>query len=167
MILAATLAGWCAVLALAAAWRPTHAGWRGAAAVAIALAVSGSTFWQTVAWAGWAGEAVPLAGPQVAFFSAWVLAVRPIVLRQLNRGALVANLIAASAAAAACGLAVDVGPALVEHMPQLNARACLLVGALLVGPAGLSWCLMVAPTRHLHWEYAAWYAAWLAMVAPR
>lgn len=177
MSTALLLFGWMSLTGLAG-WRPSWLGrWTGRLALGlILLTLLVSEFWRTVVRALLSQEASPLAGPEAAYLSIWILVLLPIRRRRLDVRTLGATLLSGLAAAAAFGLALD-GVLLIQAgfsatglLPEGSGRLALtvVVHACLAG-AGLAMRqLMDAertnPTRdRFHWEYAAVYAGLISM----
>ena len=162
-----TLLLWLTLLGLAA-WHPVryrpYGSWMVLGAVLVALALS--AFWRDVAATGWNGEDGPrLAGPEAAFLSVWVLVLLPIARRRLDLRALMATLWTGLIAAAALGVAFDVGhlslgPLDPENPASLGAVALALASVAILFLAGFALCRLAAPDR-FPWDYPAWYAGWL------
>jgi hypothetical protein len=111
MITIITLLLWLTLLGLAA-WRPhwcrRYGIWIASFGVLAALALS--EFWRGVLLTAWSGaDGLRLAGPEAAFLSVWVLVLLPIARRRLDPRALAATLWTGLIAAAALGVAFDVG----------------------------------------------------------
>jgi hypothetical protein len=162
-----TLLLWLTLLGLAA-WRPVryrpYGAWMALCGVLAALALS--DFWQGVVLAGWNSMDGPrLAGPEAAFLSVWVLVLLPIARRRLDPRALMATAYTALIAAAALGVALDVGhpglgPADPANPASLGAVALTLVSVAILFLAGFALCRLAAPDR-FPWDYPAWCAGLL------
>jgi hypothetical protein len=165
-----TLLLWLTLLGLAA-WRPVryrpYGSWMVLGAVLAALALS--AFWRDVTAMGWNGEDGPrLAGPEAAFLSVWVLVLLPIAQRRLDLRALAATLWTGLVAAAALGVALDVGylslgPLDPESPAGPGAAALALASVAILFLAGFALCRLAAPDW-FPWDYPAWYAGLLIMV---
>lgn len=164
-----TLLLWLTLLGLAA-WRPRwcrrYGFWMALCGVLAALALS--DFWQGVVLAGWNSVDGPrLAGPEAAFLSVWILVLLPIAQRRLDLRALAATLWTGLIAAAALGVALDVGylslgPLDPESPASLGAAALTLVSVAILFLAGFALCRLAAPDR-FPWDYPAWCAGLLIM----
>lgn len=162
-----TLLLWLTLLGLSA-WHPdrcrSYGLWMVLCGVLAALALS--AFWRDVAATGWNGEDGPrLAGPEAAFLSVWVLVLLPIVQRRLDLRALMATLWTGLIAAAALGVALDVGhlslnPLMPGNPAGPGAAALALASVAILFLAGFALCRLATPDR-FPWDYPAWYAGWL------
>lgn len=162
-----TLLLWLTLLGLAA-WRPdryrSYGFWMAPCGVLAALALS--DFWRGVVLAGWNAEDGPrLAGPEAAFLSVWVLVLLPIAQRRLDLRALAATLWTGLIAAAALGVALDVGylslgPLDPETPAGPGAAALALASVAILFLAGFALCRLAAPER-FPWDYPAWCAGLL------
>lgn len=165
MSLFVSLLSWCGLLGLVA-WRGSRPPWLGGRAV---LGLTLATLFWSPAWRGLGDGSLPLAGPEVAFLSVWMLVLLPILERRLERARLVQSLYRGLIAAAALGLVLDT-----SHLalgPLLGgaggAGAVALTLGLLAIPflAGLALCLLALPGP-FPWDYPAWYAGLLLLVQP-
>ncbi|MDZ7621109.1 MAG: hypothetical protein U5O69_01225 [Candidatus Competibacteraceae bacterium] len=165
-----TLLLWLTLLGLAA-WRPvryrSYGAWMAPCGVLAALALS--DFWRGVVLAGWNAEGGPrLAGPEAAFLSVWILVLLPIARRRLDLRALAATLWTGLIAAAALGVALDVGdlslgPLDPESPAGLGLVALTLVSVAILFLAGFALCRLATPDR-FPWDYPAWCAGLLIVV---
>lgn len=162
-----TLLLWLTLLGLAA-WRPRwcrrYGRWIASFGVLAALALS--DFWRSVLLTAWTGTDGPrLAGPEAAFLSVWILVLLPIAQRRLDLRALAATLWTGLIAAAALGVALDVGhpglgPADPANPASLGAVALTLASVAILFLAGFALCRLAAPDR-FPWDYPAWCAGLL------
>lgn len=175
------LTGWMLFCAIDG-WRPS---WRGRATGWLALALSLLTlllsdFWSNLARSLQGNEVLPLAGPENAWLSAWLLALLPILLRRLDARAFGAMALSGLAAAAAFGLALD-SLALIDagmtdapawSEPTLASVCPLLLGPLIQGSMALGGLAIrqLMQTASIDWErsllpwdYTAWYLGLIAM----
>lgn len=181
MITAFLLSGWMLLCAIAG-WRPF---WRGRATGWLALAFSSlalllSDFWTNLARSLQGNEVLPLAGPENAWLSAWLLALLPILRRRLDARAFGAMALSGLAAAAAFGLALDslalidagmtAAPAWSE--PTLAGVSSVLPGPLIHGSMALGGlairqlmqtAIIDWERTLLPWDYTAWYLGLIAM----
>lgn len=177
MSTALLLFGWMSLTGLAS-WRPSWLGrWTGRLALGLTLlTLLVSEFWRTVVRALLSQEASPLAGPEAAYVSVWILVLLPILRRRLDVRTLGATLLSGLAAAAAFGLALDsalliqAGFSATGLLPEGSRRSILtvVVHACLAG-AGLAMRQLMDTERiysdrdRFHWDYPAWYAGLIAM----
>jgi hypothetical protein len=177
MSTALVLFGWVLLTGLAG-WRPSWLGRRiGWPALGLTLlTVLVSEFWQTVTRASLSQEAAPLAGPEEAYLSVWILVLLPILRRRLDARALGATLLSGLAAAAAFGLVLDSAPliqagfastvAWLEPADDSGLILTTVIHALLAFTGLAMRQLMnldpLDPER-LHWDYPIWYFGLIAM----
>ncbi len=153
---------WLSALPLAA-W-----GRRRLALAAVFAALALTPFTQQMLQSWWQGEETfPVAGPGASFLSAWMLVLFPILRRSFDRETWRANLQQGLAALAAVALAADSAVRLADLLPQ---ESRLLVPSVLFACgisyfAGMAWRLL-GWEHPFPWEYPAWAAAWLTMLAP-
>jgi hypothetical protein len=162
-----TLLLWLTLLGLAA-WRPVryspYGAWMAPCGVLAALALS--EFWRGVVLAGWNSVDGPrLVGPEAAFLSVWVLVLLPIAQRRLDLRALAATLWTGLIAAAALGVALDVGylslgPLDPESPASFGVVTWALVSVAILFLVGFALCRLAAPDR-FPWDYPAWCAGLL------
>lgn len=176
MSTAIVLCGWILLIG-AAGWCPPCAGpWVRRLALGLTLTtLLVSDLWRTVARALQGHEASPLAGPESAYLSLWILVLLPILRRQLDRRALESHLLGGLTAAAAFGLAHESAPLILaglrESWPNLGQTggSILAVGVhMILGLAGLTLRRLMDPIQDRHpgrfpWDYPAWYAGLIAM----
>ncbi|MBK5965174.1 hypothetical protein CCR95_14020 [Thiocystis minor] len=159
---------WSALFGLAA-WSPDltrrWGAWLVLAAVAMALGLS--PFWRDVARSVLTGRDWPLAGPETAFLSVWMLVLLPVLQRRLDAGMLGATLLSGLAAAAALGTALDISHLALalfdaESWSGPGATALVFANVVILSLAGCVLCLLARP-EPFPWDYPAWYAGLLTM----
>ena len=159
---------WSALFGLAA-WRPDLTRrwgvWLALAAVAMALGLS--PFWRDVARTVLSGGDWPLAGPETAFLSVWMLVLLPVLQRRLDAGMFAVTLFSGLAAAAALGMALDISHLALALFDAASwsgpgATALVLATVAILGLAGGVLCLLARP-EPFPWDYPAWYAGLLTM----
>ncbi|WP_295399550.1 hypothetical protein [uncultured Thiocystis sp.] len=159
---------WLTLFGLAA-WRPDLTRRHGArlALAAVLIALGLSPFWRDVVRSVLTGLDQPLAGPETAFLSVWMLVLLPVLQRRLDAGMFAVTLFSGLAAAAALGMALDLGPLALALCDAASwsgpgATALVLVIVAILGLAGGVLCLLARPER-FPWESPAWYAGLLTM----
>ncbi|AFL75712.1 hypothetical protein [Thiocystis violascens] len=159
---------WLTLFGLAA-WRPELTRRWGArlALAAVSIALGLSPFWRDVAWTVLSGRDWPLAGPETAFLSVWMLVLLPVLQRRLDADTFVVTLFSGLVAAAALGTALDISHlalALFDAESWSGPGATALVFAIVVilSLAGGVLCLLARP-EPFPWDYPAWYAGLLTM----
>ncbi len=175
------LAGWMLLCAMAG-WHPQGRG-RASSRLALALCLLSlllAGFWSHLARALPGPEALPIAGPEAAWLSLWVLALLPILRRRLDAPIFGAMALSGLAAAAAFGLALDslalidtaISTAPVWFGPNLARVRANLLGPLVhaaLALAGLTMRQLMSPTDNqpdpslAPWDYAAWYLGLITM----
>lgn len=166
------LLSWMLLTAIAA-WRPCWSGrWMSWATLGVLiLTLWSSSLWWSLARAVQEQEALPLAGPDSAYLSVWVLVLLPIVRRRLDVQALHETLLSALMAAAACALALDSAALIRAGMPVIFPELevggwslGLIVTHLPLMLAGFTLRQLLPSGRaQVHWEYLACHTGLIAM----
>ena len=174
MSTALVLLGWVLLTGLAG-WRPSWLGrWAGALALGLTLlTLFVSDVWRTLAQTLDGHETSPIAGPEAAYLSIWILVLLPILRRRLDARTLGATLLSGLTAAATFGLALDsvaltqaglaASAAWLEPAGSSGLVLAVTIHALLAF-AGLAMRqLMDSDRERFHWDYPVWYAGLIAM----
>ncbi|NCA72702.1 MAG: hypothetical protein EOM91_22125 [Sphingobacteriia bacterium] len=175
------LCGWmllCAIAGWRQSWRGRATGWLTLAFSLVTLLLS--DFWSNLARSLQGHEVLPLAEPENAWLSAWMLALLPILRRRLDARAFGAMALSGLTAAAAFGLALDsqalihagmaatpawsettlLGMCPVLSGPLIHGTMALggLVMRQLMQAVSIGWDRSLLP-----WDYIAWYLGLIAM----
>ncbi|MEY6432284.1 hypothetical protein ABC977_07650 [Thioalkalicoccus limnaeus] len=137
---------------------------------AVAAPLAASPFWLARLNEWQTAEAVTLAGPETAYLCLWALVLRPLLVQRFDGAQLVASVSQALVAAAAVGLAVDIGDLVFPYWSPSGspgwvemAAFALLIGILFVG--GLALAQQIDATGG-SWDYPAWFAGFLVISHP-
>lgn len=169
----AALLLWLIVIGLAA-WRPgcSYRYVKTLILLSALLAFGLSDFWQSVIRSPWTGDSVSLVGPHGAFISFWILVLAALLRQQLDAGVIAATLYTGLLAAAAIGVAIDIGNLLFSRFPvnldSLSgslATMTVLIVVIILLLAGFALRLLATDTR-FPWDYAAWSAGLIIMAQP-
>lgn len=162
---------WLTILGLAA-WRPGLYRCFGKQIILLGalLALGLSEFWQGIACAPWTGDNPPLAGPEAAFVSVWILVLASLARRRRDGGTMAASLYTGLLAAAAVGMAIDsinlvFGRLPVGSPPGFLTTATVLAVVIILLLAGFTLRLLAAGD-FFPWDYAPWSAGLLIMAQP-
>lgn len=160
--------GWAA--RPSAAGRPSHPILSAITWCAAAAPLAASPFWLERLDEWRTAEMVTLAGPDTIYLCLWVLVLRPLLAQRLDRAQLVASVSQAAVAAAAVGLAADIGDLVALSWPSSGlpgwaemASSVVLIGILFV--AGLALAQRINATE-CQWDYPAWFAGFLMFTHP-
>lgn len=162
---------WLIVIGLAG-WRPDlyrrHA--KSVVLLSALTAFALSDFWQNVIRSPWTGDSAPLGGPQAAFVSVWILVLAALLRQRLDARIVAATLSTGLLAAAAIGVALDIGNLAfsrfqVDSPAGFLATTTVLAVAIILLLAGFALRLLATEAR-FPWDYAAWCSGLLIMAQP-
>lgn len=167
----AALLLWWIIIGLAA-WRPVLYCGQGKIVIPLSALVvfALSDFWQTVIRSPWTGDNIPLAGPQAAFVSVWILVLAALLRQRLDARVVAATLSTGLLVAAVIGVAIDIGNLVfsrfqVDSPAGFLATATVLAVVIVLLLTGFALRLLATDAR-FPWDYAAWCSGLLIMAHP-